>query len=136
MNSKRKDWMSSIKDGNWLPKNSDGPVKEYVPLKDEQIIDEIVHHPNLEDRGFFEDMVSWLRKYAPKHLRGTLEHLFPWTNVSSKSSADLSYERLCWAVYRTGFKASEILERRMILGPTNMWVKMYFKDFPLDEGEK
>lgn len=130
----KKYWASAIKNksfGKWLPQEPTGPVTEYVPVTDEQIIGEILDHPNLEDRGFFEDMVAWLRMDAPRRLRGMLEDLFPW-----KTSADFSYERLCEAVYRMGFRASKILERRMILGTSNEWVRKYFEDFPIKGDEK
>lgn len=131
-------WSFNNQDPNWgkwvyQTKGSGDPTEWPSPPKDEQIIGEILEHSSLEDRGFFEDMVAWLRKDAPRKLRGMLQDLFPWTTGLSKASADLSYERLCEVVYRMGFRASEVLERRMVLGPSNKWVKKYFEDFPMEK---
>lgn len=45
----------------------------------------------------------------------------------------MSYERLCETVHSMGFRASDVLERRMILGPSNKWVRKYFEDFPMEK---
>lgn len=75
-----------------------------------------------EDRGFAEDILSWLRASAPRKIRFFL---------SMSSSAGVTYEFLCMCVYELGFRGSDLIERRMVLGPVNKWVKLYFEDFPL-----
>lgn len=114
--------------GTWvydaLNKNPATPAQT-----DKQIIESILEHPNLEDKGFFEDMVAWLRKDAPKKLGSVLNGLYYSGTGLGRANADLSYNNLCKMVYSAGFRASEVLERRMILGPTNEWVKKYFEDF-------
>lgn len=100
-----------------------------VAKTEEETIEEVLRHPNLGDRGFFEEMVSWLRRDAPKKLRVVISNLYPWSTGLSKANADLSYERLCESVYSMGFRASEMIEKRMILGPSNEWVRKYFADF-------
>ena len=76
-----------------------------------------------EDEGFFRDILDWLQNMAPKKIRRLLNRL-------SGEPGKISYESMCESVYQFGFRASEILERRMILGPANKWVRMYFEDFP------
>jgi hypothetical protein len=83
----------------------------------------------VEDRGFFDDCLDWLKSHAPRKIRVFLKGLCP-----SDSPARVTYDDLCRAVYNLGFRTSEILERRMILGPANRWVQDYFKDFPRREG--
>lgn len=133
MNNKYEDWAKkNINFGKWTyhSKDSDKAIPVAPPPTDKEIIEEILGHPNLEDRGFFEDVVNWLKEDAPRKLRGFLNDLYPWVTGLSKASADLSYETLCEAVFRMGFRASERLERRMTLGQTNDWVRKYFLDFP------
>jgi len=78
-----------------------------------------------EDRGFFRDMVEWLRKDAPKRLRSILGEF-----VSPMHTGPVAYDRLCEVLCQIGFRTSELIERRMILGPSNRWVVEYFDDFP------
>lgn len=75
----------------------------------------------VEDEGFFLDCLEWLGKMAPRKVRVFLKRLY---------DDRITYDDLCEAVQQMGFRTSEILERRMILGPTNKWVQEYFKDFP------
>lgn len=129
-------WAESIKRNknfgkwNYYPKDSNKSVPVGQPPTTDSIIEEIRQHPGLEDRGFFDDVVSWLREDAPKKLRGFLHDLYPHTTGLSKASADLSYKTLCGAVYKAEFRASERLEQRMMLGSSNEWVRKYFADFP------
>lgn len=118
--------------GKWTyhSKDSDKAIPVAPAPTDQEIIEEILQHPSLEDKGFFEDMVIWLKEDAPRKFRAILNDLYPWSTGLSKASADLSYETLCEAVFRVGFRATERLERRMILGQTNEWVRKYFADFP------
>lgn len=97
---------------NWNAVNfKDGPEPD---------VEEIARRS--QDRGFFHDIVGWLGPNAPKRLKRLLWDL---------SLADaVSYERLCKAVVSVEFRASEVIERRMALGPVNEWVRQYFRDFP------
>jgi hypothetical protein len=99
---------------------------------DDVLIREIREHPSLEDSGFFDDIVEWLRRDAPKKLGRLLDILRPWP----AGFTVLSHETLCEALYSLGFRASERLERRMILGTANEWTRKYFEDFPLGSREK
>lgn len=99
------------------------------PATNESMIDDIMNRT--EDKGFFKDMVEWLKKDAPKRLSGMLKEL-----VSPMHTGTVAYDRLCEVLYQIGFKTSEPIERRMILGPSNEWVKKYFADFPLGSNEK
>lgn len=106
---------------NYYPYN---PVKEAgPPPTDEEMIKDILSRA--EDGGFFKDMVEWLRRDAPRKLRKALNELRP-----PMHKGPVAYDRLCEVLYQVGFRASEILERRMILGPSNDWVQRYFEDFP------
>jgi hypothetical protein len=79
-----------------------------------------------DERGFVEDIMSWLQTCAPRKIYGFLKELtFPM------SGGFISYELLCERVYELGFRANEIIERRMVLAPSNKWVKLYFEEFPL-----
>jgi hypothetical protein len=82
----------------------------------------------VDDEGFFRDCLEWLRKIAPRKIRMFLKRLSP-----SPNHRRVTYDDLCDAVHQMGFRASEILERRMILGPTNKSVQEYFDDFPFGE---
>lgn len=92
------------------------------PPSDEELIEKLI--PRMEDKGMFKDIVAWLRKDAPKRLRGALN------NLNSPLVTSISYETLCRTVYEMHFRASEVIERRMILGEGNQWTKRYFEDFP------
>lgn len=116
------------KDKNWgkwtyTAKGSDKAQPWPKPPTDEEMIADILSRT--EDEGFFSDMVAWLRMDAPKKLRWTLQELNP-----PMHTGPVAYERLCEVLYQVGFRASEMLERRMALGPTNAWVRKYFEDFP------
>lgn len=78
-----------------------------------------------EDGDFFGDMVTWLEKDAPRKLKSALRDL-----SAPMHTGEVSYERLCEVLYKIGFRASEVLVRRMTLGPSNEWVRKYFQDFP------
>lgn len=132
-------WSFNNQDPNWgkwvyHSKGSKESGAWPSPPTDDHMIKEILECRDLGERGFFEDLVAWLRKDAPRKLRGMLKNLFPWTTGLGGSLSDLSYERLCETVYSMGFRASDVLERRMILGPSNKWVRKYFEDFPPDKG--
>jgi hypothetical protein len=88
---------------------------------EESMIEDIMNRT--EDRGFFKDVVDWLDKEAPRRLQSVLKELY--SHVGS-----VTYDLLCEVLYRIGFRTSELIERRMILGPSNNWVAEYFKDFP------
>ena len=92
----------------------------------ESMMDDIMNRT--EDQGFFKDVVDWLSKEAPRILQNTLEQLC--------YAGPVTYNRLCEFLYDIGFRTSELIERRMILGPSNKWVVEYFKDFPLGSGGK
>lgn len=121
-----------IKFGKWTfqPKDSNKSIPVPSPPTDEKMIEMIVGHQYLEEKDFFLDMVEWLRKDAPKKLRTMLQELWPGNTGKQRAMADLDYERLCEVVYKMGFRASEILERRMMLGQNNEWTRKYFSDFP------
>jgi hypothetical protein len=102
--------------------NAMGDKEPVMPaLTDDRMIESILNH-DIEERGFFQEMVAWLRRCALKKLKVAL--------LSIITKRDRTYEHLCEVVYKMGFRASDILERRMILGETNEWVRKYFKDFP------
>lgn len=90
------------------------------PTESEMIRDAL---SRTEDEGFFGDMVAWLKKDAPRRLKSVLRDL-------CSPMGTISYERLCASLYNVGFRASERLERRMTLGPSNEWIRKYFEDFP------
>lgn len=117
----------NINFGKWTyhSKDYDKAIPVAPAPTDKEIIDEILQHPSLEDKGFFEDVVDWLRKDAPRKLRAFLNGFKTSLLVSAPC-----YETLCEAVFRMGFRASERLEQRMMLGQNNEWVKKYFADFP------
>lgn len=81
--------------------------------------------PHMEDKGMFTDIVDWLRKDAPKKLRSVLNGL-----DKHRVLPPVPYEYLCRVVYELEFRANEVVEGRMILGPNNEWVQKYFADFP------
>lgn len=102
---------------NYYPYN---PVKKAVPpATEEEMIKDILSRT--DERGFFEDMVDWLRRDAPRRLQKALKELH---------AGSVAYDRLCEVLYHTWFRTTERLERRMMLGPANEWVQKYFKDFP------
>lgn len=129
-------WPSNIKKENFGHKWIHQPTNTPIPpaTTDEQMIEAISEHQYLEEKDFFLDMVEWLRKDAPKKLRTMLQELWPWpgwgNTITQRATVNLDYERLCEVVYKMGFRASERLERRMMLGQNNEWVKKYFADFP------
>jgi hypothetical protein len=96
---------------------------DFVEQTEESMMEDILSRT--EDQGFFRDLVEWLRRYAPKKLKRTLKEL-----VAPMHTGAVAYERLCEVVYHIGFRTNELLERRMILGPSNRWVVEYFNDFP------
>lgn len=113
---------------NWSKTNSINGIPSITVTStddqtDESMIEEILGRT--DDQGFFKDLVSWLSVDAPKKVRRTLKEF-----ASPMHTGIITYERLCEVVYRIGFRASELIERRMILGPSNQWVAEYFKDFP------
>jgi hypothetical protein len=82
----------------------------------------------VEDVGFFKDILDWLKKMAPKRVPRFLEELYIPLQ-GDNPGLFCSYESLCEIVYKFGFKASETIEKRMILGSNNKWVQEYFRDF-------
>lgn len=128
-------WTWEIKNnyGKWLPDTTtiESQIKPSEPAPTlESMIKDI--QTRVKDKGFFDDMVEWLRKNAPRKLYNALHELSPPMHMGP-----VFYERLCEVLYHVGFRASERLERRLILGPVNRWVQEYFKDFsagmPRDE---
>lgn len=99
-----------------------------APTEDDMIKDIL---SRTEHHGFFNDMVDWLRKDAPKKLQTILMGL-----VSPMHTGLVAYERLCEVLYHIGFRTNELIERRMILGPSNRWVADYFNDFPIGSGDE
>ena len=81
---------------------------------------------NNEDPGFFRDILDWLKNMAPKKIYPFVKELY-----SSSKLGFCSYEKMCELIYRLEFKANELIETRMILGPNNKWVRKYFEDFPI-----
>lgn len=116
---------STSKDfGKWtFVSHNNPPVEVPPPPSNEEMTGRIL--PHMEDKGMFTDIVDWLRKDAPKKLRSVLNGL-----DEHRVLPPVPYEYLCRVVYELGFRASDILESRMILGPNNEWVKKYFADFP------
>ncbi|NBT57628.1 hypothetical protein EBT16_02475 [bacterium] len=96
---------------------------DFVEQTEDSMMEDILSRT--EDQGFLRDLVEWLRSEAPKKLKRTLKEL-----VAPMHTGAVTYERLCEVVYQVGFRTSELIERRMILGPSNNWVAEYFKDFP------
>lgn len=90
---------------------------------EQEMIEKIL--TGIDDEGFFRDILDWLKKMAPKKVPRFLEELY----IPINSGLTCSYDGLCEIVYKLGFKASETLEHRMILGANNKWVQEYFKDF-------
>lgn len=107
----------------YTAKGSDKVQQWPKPPTDEEMIADVLSRT--EDKGFFEDMVAWLRMDAPRKIRKNLQELHP-----PMHTGPVAYDRLCEVLYQVGFRASEVLERRMALGPSNRWVRQYFEDFP------
>lgn len=127
-NNKIENWVvKNIKSdnwGGWIYKPQDGEQIPWPsPPTDDEMIEDIVSR--VEDEGFFRDMVSWLRSEAPRKLRKTVQELHAPLHIGP-----VDYERLCEMVYKLEFRASEVLERRMMLGTNNKWVRKYLEDFP------
>lgn len=127
-NNKIENWVVNNTNKNWgkwvyEDKDSNERVPWPSPPTDEEMIEDVLSR--VEDKGFFTDMMAWLRSDAPRKLRTTVQELHAPLHIGP-----VAYDRLCEVVYQLGFRASEVLERRMILGPTNKWVKKYFGDFP------
>lgn len=127
--SKMSNWILNNfeKDKNWgkwtyTAKGSD-PQPWPSPPSEEEMIKDILSR--VEDEGFFNDMVAWLRSDAPRKLRPTLREL-----CAPMHTGPVAYDRLCEVLCQIGFRASEMLEKRMALGPTNVWVRKYFEEFP------
>lgn len=99
-------------------------ILQTPPPLEEEMIEKIIS--NTGDRGFFQDILDWLRKVAPKKVSFFIRDLY-----LSRSGDLYSYEKMCELVYKLGFRANDVIEKRMILSPSNEWVKSYFKDFPL-----
>lgn len=117
-----KDYASWLKSSSWI-KNSNKYEEYDMPavMSDKEIMSDI--SDRLDEPGFFDDCLNWLADMAPRKIGGFLRFLYVGNNR-------ITHSVLCKAVYNMGFKASDIIERRMILGETNEWVSMYFKDFP------
>ncbi len=99
--------------------------KESELLKSETLEADV--RSRFDDDGFIDDILSWLRGNAPRKVYAFLKSLcFP------RLSGDIEYVDVCEAVYRMGFRASDVVERRLILGESNAWVRIYFEDFPLE----
>lgn len=102
---------------------------QFPSATNELMIEDILNRT--EDKGFFNEMVEWLKKEAPKRLPFMLRELCLPMHPGS-----VSYDRLCEVLYQIGFRTSELIERRMILGPSNKWVAQYFIDFPIGSGDE
>ncbi len=115
------------KNFTWEYKNTtwtSNPAQPAQPaLTDEQMLQKI--SSCVRDEGFFRDAIDWLKSSAPRKVRPFMQDL-----CFSFHNSPITYEGLCEAVYKLGFRATEVLERRMILGSANKWVQLYFKDFP------
>lgn len=109
--------------GKWM-KNIELELPQ-PKILEEEMIKEILS--KVEDKGFFNDILNWLRQMAPKKIDYFLNQMY----FPIKSGLCFSYESMCKIVYQLGFRANEIIERRMILGDNNEWVQKYFKDFPI-----
>lgn len=117
--------------GKWVYDANTNMPKPAMPTEKEMMEDIM---PRVADEGFFMDMVAWLKKDAPKRLGSVLAELYRPPHAYTQAAA-IAYDRLCETLYQVGFRASETLERRMILGPSNKWVVEYFKDFPVGSKE-
>lgn len=89
----------------------------------EKMIEEILERA--ESKEFFRDIVLWLTHNAPKKLRPALQELY------GIKRDIIFYAWFCEIIYLMNFRASERLEKHMILGQANKWVRKYFADFPL-----
>lgn len=118
-----KDYASWIKTSSSWIKNSNKYEEYDVPaiMTDKDMMSDI--SDRLDEPGFFDDCLDWLVEMAPRKISGFLRSLCVGNNR-------VNHATLCKAVYDMGFRASEVVERRMILGETNEWVRMYFEDFP------
>jgi hypothetical protein len=115
-------WTWEGKDyASWVKTNSSSYETPAVMTHEEMISDIC---DRLDESGFFNDCLNWLSRMAPRKISGFLRSLCVGNNR-------VTYLVLCKAVYNMGFKASDMVERRMIIGETNDWVRMYFEDFPL-----
>lgn len=121
-------WVQKHKEiGDWTVNTSypSSPKidKSPFPTEDVMLLDVF---SRTEETGFVEDIMSWLRSCAPRKIVTFLKGL-----CSPHYTGPVSYESLCEAVYQLGFRASELIERRMVLGSGNKWVKLYFEEFPI-----
>lgn len=78
-----------------------------------------------DEVGFMDDILEWLAQMAPRKIRTFLKSLCP-----SNVHGIITYDDLCEAVYKLGFRTSETIERRMVIGSANEWAQLYFEDFP------
>ena len=117
-----KDYASWIKTSSSWIKNNSNKYDEYdVPavMTDKEMMSDI--SDRLDEPGFLDDCLGWLAEMAPRKISAFLRSL---------GKNRVNHAALCKAVYDMGFRASEVVERRLILGETNDWVRMYFEDFP------
>lgn len=124
------DWVSKNikKDANWgkwnyTPKGSTEQQEWPRPPSEEEMMSDILSR--VEDEGFFKDMVVWLKNDAPRKLKQALREM-----CEPMHAGPVAYDRLCEVLYQIGFRANDVLERRMKLGPANDWVRRYFDEFP------
>lgn len=106
-----KSWTYS-KDGYWC---DDG-----VDLSEASLLEHVLSV--CEEGGFLVDVLDHLRRVAPRKVHGFLKRL--------RFSGDLGYEFLCSCVYGLEIRMSEVVEKRMVMGSMNKWVRSYFEDFP------
>ena len=79
------------------------------------------------DVDFLEDVLAWLSSHAPRRLGEFLRDLcYPHHPPNG-----ISHEVLCEAIWKFRFRANGVIERRMILGDANKWVRLYFEEFPI-----
>lgn len=115
-------WNNSGNFEKWIKDmNADPPPSEQEMIESISL--------NAEDVGFFRDILDWLQKMAPKKISFFLRELYLSKSNEWASPKKYSYEKMCELIYRMGFRASETIENRMILGTNNKWVQDYFRDF-------
>ena len=103
-------------DESWTYSKDDG-----VDLSEASLLEHVLSV--CEEGGFLGDVLDHLRRVAPRKVHGFLKRL--------RFSGDLGYEFLCSCVYGLEIRMSEVVERRMVMGSMNKWVRSYFEDFPL-----
>ena len=96
--------------------------REFEEKNDKRASDQLIQSTILgaKEQAFVTEIVNWMRHSAPAKL--TTSFVFRLKNINR--------EQLCGMVYGLQFRASEMVENIMLLGPSNDFVRRYFADFP------